>query len=276
MYLNTNTMFRVFLTAVFLLLFNIPTHAAERNLPPDMQRIFDRGTLRVGMYYGDIAPFFMQDEAGNDIGIDIEQARNIARELQVDLELIRTAKTFDELIRQLEQNEVDVVISLLSRTLKRAETVRFTQPYIVLRQGLLINRVAAAKAQSTSGFDWIFKTSGSVGVQFGISYEDYARMNFPNAEIKTYPEWEDVVAACAAGEVQFAYHDEIEIKKFIRDNPAIAIHVSTAIINDMTDPIAMAVPWDSTHLLSWLDLYIKEHPLNMDVDTLLRTYYEMR
>lgn len=267
-------MLRIFLTTILLFVFIVPGHASDRALPPDMQRIFDRGSLRVGMYYADISPFFMQDENGEMIGIDIDVARHIARELRVELELVRTAKTFDELILQLEKQDVDIVISLLSRTLKRAETVRFTQPYIVLRQGLLINRVAAAKAQSDNGFDWIFQTTGTVGVKLGTAYADYAQTNFPRAEVRSYPEWEDVVAACAAGEVQFAYHDEIEVKKIIRDNPAIAIDVSTAIISDMTDPIAMAVPWNSTHLLSWLNLYTQVHPLNMDVDTLLRTYYE--
>lgn len=266
-------MVRLFLQLMTLLL-AVGSAWAAPSLPDDMQRIFARGSVRVGMYYADISPFFMKNEAGDMIGIDSDLARNIARELGVELELVRTAKTFDELIQQLHNQEVDVVISLLSRTLKRAETVRFTEPYIVLRQGLLINRVAAAKAQSSTGFNWIFQTTGAVGVKLGTIYEEYARTNFPKAQIRTYPEWEDVVAACASGEVQFAYHDEVEVKKIIRDNPSIAINVSTAIISDMTDPIAMAVPWNSTHLLSWLNLYIQEHPLKMDVDTLLRTYYE--
>ncbi|WP_051321340.1 substrate-binding periplasmic protein [Chrysiogenes arsenatis] len=248
--------------------------ASSRDLPPDMQRIFDRGTLRVGMYHADIAPFFMQSNNGELTGIDVDLAHHVAQELGVELELVRTAKTFDALVEMLEKREVDVVISELSRTLKRARTVRFTRPYIVLRQGLLLNRVAAVRAQSTTGFEWIFTSAGPVGVKAGTSYVGYAQANFPNAEIRTYPEWEEVVDACVRGEVLFAYHDEIEVKKIIRDNPAIAIQLQTAIISDMTDPIAMAVPWQSTHLLAWLEQYIDAFPVRMDIDTLLRKYYE--
>lgn len=268
-------MLRLTITALFMILFSSTGVATARDLPPDMMRIFDRGTLRVGMYYADIAPFFMHSADQKLIGVDVDLARDIATKLGVELKLVRTAETFDALIDMLEKQEVDIVISLLSRTLHRAQTVRFTSPYIVLRQGLLINRVAAARADSSTGYDWIFKSTGPVGVKIGTAYLDYAQANFPNAEIRSYPEWENVVDACIRGEVLFAYHDEIEVKKIIRDNPAIAIQLQTAIISDMTDPIAIAVPWNSTQLLAWLEMYIEKHPLRMDTDTLLEKYYAL-
>lgn len=260
------------LTIALLLVILCISVSFSRSVPPDMQRILDRGSLKVGMYYADIPPFFMHDDSGELIGVDVELARDIAQEMGVELELQRTARTFNELVLMLENHQVDMVISLLSRTLERAKTVRFTQPYIVLRPGLLINRLAASRAQNQSGYDWIFKSEGPVGVKAGTAYVSYAEQNFPNARIETFPEWEDVVDACVRGDVHFAYHDEIEVKKIIRDHPAIAIELKTAIISDMQDPIAMAVPWDSTHLLAWLQQYIDMHPVNTDVDQLLHKY----
>ena len=41
------------------------------------------------------------------------------------------------------------------------------------------------------------------------------------------------------------------------------------------DFIAIAVPWDSVHFLSWLNFYLKTLKLNLTADKLLDQYSEI-
>ncbi len=251
-----------------------PAAGEQSSLPPDIQRIKDRGKLVVAMFKEDIPPFFMHNEQGRFYGLDVDLARDIADKLGVDLEFNRQAESFDQIIDTVASHEADVAISWLSQTLERAEKVRFTRPYIVLRQGLLINRLELAKLpQKGSALQTLNYVQARIGVRSGTSYVDYAQNFFPDAQIQQFPDWEPyIVDAVFQGELVAGYHDEIEIKKYIMKRPEASIKASTAIIQDLTDPIAMAVPWDSPVLLDWLNTYIQQQAGDWDADKLLQKY----
>jgi polar amino acid transport system substrate-binding protein len=264
---------------LFLLLAGVPAMWAQSQTggpPPDIQRITERGTLIVAMFSQDIPPFFMHDSEGRFYGLDVEIARDIAEKLGVELEFNREAQSFDEIIEIVMRNEADLAISWLSRTLQRSELVRYTKPYIVLHQGLLINR---RKIKELTDKDYPLLTLNQpgavIGVRSGTSYESYAESLFPEAEIRRFPDWDpDIVEAVYKGELTAGYHDEIEIKKYVMGRPEASIRAATAIIQDLTDPIAIAVPWNSYALLDWLNLYIEDYLEEWTADKLLRHYEE--
>ncbi|MFO8032979.1 MAG: ABC transporter substrate-binding protein [Desulfohalobiaceae bacterium] len=241
---------------------------------PSIQRIKDRGKLVVAMFGQDIPPFFMHDQQGRFYGLDVEMARDIADKLGVEVEFNRQAQSFDQIIEILARHEADVGISWISQTLERAEKVRYTQPYFMQRQGLLINRLKLAQLpKKDNPLQALNHTRAKVGVRDGTSYVDFAQDIFPRAEIRAYSDWSpDIVQAVFEGELTAGYSDEIEIKKYIMQNPETSIKARTAIIQDLTDPIAMAVPWDSHGLLDWLNIYIQNHAGDWDAAKLLRKY----
>ena len=267
---------RLFTLCVFcgLILASSAPAASESQYPPDIQRIKDRGELIVALIDQDIPPFFMHDESGRFYGLDVRLARDIAERLGVGLRFNRQAQSFDAIIDILARHEADIGISWLSRTMDRAVKVRFTQPYIVLRQGLLINRLRLARLpHKDRPLQALDHPRAHIGVKKGTSYVDYAQKFFPQAKIQEFPDWDPyIVDAVAEGEVTAGYHDEIEIKKYIMNRPEASIRSSTAIIKDLTDPIAMAVPWDSHTLLDWLNTYIDNQVRDWDADALLREY----
>ena len=57
-------------------------------------------------------------------------------------------------------------------------------------------------------------------------------------------------------------------------NPNVAIELKSVILKDITDPIAMAVPWDSFQLLQWLNAYMEEMKVAMTADSILGRYSE--
>lgn len=243
-------------------------------LPPDIQRILDRGRLIVSMPKKDNPPFFAIDEKGQYWGLDVELARGFAAQLGVAVEFNRQAESYNAAVEEVLQRRADVAWCKLSRTFERAMRVHYSRPYVILRQALLINRLGLAK-QTQSNIpveETVQKLQGSIGVIAKSSYEDYANKYFHQAKIISYETWEQVVAAAEKGEVIAAYRDELEIKKIIKANPGSALNFKTAVINDTTDPITVAVAWDSSTLLALVNIYLENQRLNLNADRLLDRY----
>lgn len=241
-------------------------------MPPDIKRILDRGTLIVALLGNDNPPFFM-DEAQSPVGLDIKIAQGLANALDVDLDFNRSAETFNEVVNQVYQLEADIGISKLSQTLSRAKRVRFSHPYVTMRQGLLVNRLQLA--QQTEGnhiVEAIRNFNGNVGVIAGSSYGSFIKQKFPAATIQTYPTWDDIVKAVISGDIQAAYRDELEIKKVVLKNPDAALRLQTIALTDTQDQIAMALPWDSQTLQAFVDQYLNTSNLDYTADDVLSEY----
>lgn len=241
-------------------------------MPPDIQRILDRGQLTVAVLGQDNAPFFMDDQGQLD-GFDIQLARALADHLGVAVEIERSAQTFDQVVNTVYGQGADLAISKISRTLKRAQRVRFSQPYLRMRQGLSVNRLQMAEqTQRRSMVETIRDLRGEVGVIKGSSYVGFLKQKFPQATIVEYPTWEEVVEAVVRGDILAAYRDELEIKKMVRTRPDAALQLQTIALTDTQDALAVVLPWSSTHLLAFVDQYLDTLPTQPTVDTVLDDY----
>ncbi|MEB3211126.1 MAG: ABC transporter substrate-binding protein [Leptolyngbyaceae bacterium] len=242
-------------------------------MPPDIQKILDRGSLIVALLDTDNPPFFMAEKNGQLDGLDVKLAKDLAHRLGVRVQFNRSATTFNEVVETVFNQEADIAISKISRTMKRVQQVRFSEPYLRMRHGLLVNRLhLAQQTHGRSVPETIRALEGNVGVIEGSSYVGFLHQKFPNATIVEYPHWDDIVRAVSEGEVLAAYRDELEIKKVVRSSPNAALHLETIALIDTEDPIAMVLPWTSTHLLAMVDQYLDTEKLNYSADTVLHNY----
>ncbi|MEM6253182.1 MAG: transporter substrate-binding domain-containing protein [Cyanobacteria bacterium P01_D01_bin.156] len=250
------------------------TDSPRSAMPPDIQRILDRGKLIVALLGTDNSPFFMEDANHHStVGLDIKIAQGLAEALDVDLEFNRSAETFNEVVDKVYQLEADIAISKLSRTLSRAQRVRFSRPYVTMRQGLLVNRLQIAEqSDGNQVIEAIRNFNGDVGVIQGSSYGGFIKQKFPKATIKEYPTWDDIVDAVIQGKIQAAYRDELEVKKVILKNPDAALRLQTIALTDTQDQIAMALPWDSQNLQALVNQYLDTFSLNYTADDVLDEY----
>jgi ABC-type amino acid transport substrate-binding protein len=248
--------------------------------PPEIQRIVERGEIVFGMTAADQKPFFYKDESSGElIGLDVEIAYGIANTLGVRAVFNREASSFDAVVLNVANKKVDVALSKLSRTLRRASLVRFTRPYITFRQALLVNRLELAKVSSEENLPlYIKQLRGSIAIIRNSSYIGYAETNFPLAEIKTYDSWNECIEALFAGEVLAAYRDEGEILIINETRADSSILMKPVFINDKQDPIAMAVAYDAPLLAEWLDLFLEDYILQHKADLipaqLIRRHYK--
>ena len=233
--------------------------AQQRPASPEFQNIAKRGKLIVAIHSVDQPPFFFVDKNNELVGFDIELAKGMASELGVKAEFNRNAQGFNDLVDIVDRGEADMAISKLSRTLTRSRVIKYSTPYIIFRQALVVNRLGLVKkAPSSEDIPPFIKDfTGRLGVIASSSYVNYAKKNFPRATIVELPTWNDVVEAVFSGDILAGYRDELEIKKIIKSRNDASLKVNSIIIKDEVDPIAIAINRNNDQLLFWVNLYLE-------------------
>ena len=255
-----------------LLLGAAPSVQAEPALsqwPADIARIKQRGQLIVALRDIDAPPFFYERD-GELVGIEVDLAKSIAQELQVKVRFNREAKTYNEVIDLVAQRRADIGVSALSRTLARAQRVHFSQPYFRLNNALVLNRVAFARMAPNQRLeDTVRRYSGSLGVTAGSSFAEFAKRDFPLAQIKEYANWSAVMAAVQQGEVIAGYGDEFLIKRLIKTDPRAALTLRTVTLKDTEDTWGIAVGATDPTLLAFVNQVLDQRRDKLDIHKLM-------
>jgi len=227
----------------------------------EIKTILDKGYIVFGMAAVDQKPFkYIEAESGELIGLDVEIAYTIANRMGVKAVFNRSATSFDGVVQLVADKKADIALSKLSLTTRRAELARFTKPYIILRQALLLNRLEYAKLGSEDQLpNFIKNYRGTLGVVNNSSYVNYAVTNFPNADIEKYENWDETVNALFYGKVLAIYRDEGEILTIITNRKDASILMKPIIISDKRDPIAMAVSAEAPLLQDWLNIFLDDY-----------------
>ncbi|HYM04310.1 MAG TPA: ABC transporter substrate-binding protein [Stellaceae bacterium] len=240
----------------------LPCRAGEARrapLAPDIQRILDRGTLVVAVAGTDMPPFVVTSADGSLAGDDVALAQGMARALGVAVSFNRQASGADDIIALLASGDADLALSRLSVTLDRAMRVRFSRPYRVLRQALLVNRQRFTQnARDHDPVEAASRPGAAIAVARGGLEQGSARRAFPEAHVAEYAGWQpDIVAAVLNGEVVAGFGDELEIKRALSQQPDAPLRLRMTVLPGPGEAIAVAVPWASTQLLAWVDLYLE-------------------
>lgn len=245
---------------------------------PVLYRIMQNNTLRVAMFQHDRPPFFYTDQAGELQGSDVDLAQGIADTLGVNLIFDRSAQSFDEVIQQVADGRADLAVSKVSITLPRALKVLYTDPYLVLNQALLINRIQLAKTgkEKRDPVELVNQFHTPVGVMKGTSYVTYAKDLLSGADIKPYEDPAQMMADVESGKLFACFYDENEVKKYIYEKPERSIMLQIAILQNRKDPIAMAAPPEDEHFVRWLNLYLELKGVHPNLDTILKEYLKRR
>ena len=178
-----------------------------------LQDILNYGTLRVGVAL--FTPWAMRDSSGELIGFEIDVARKLAEDMQVQVEF--SVYPWDRIIRGLEAGEVDIIAAGLSITPERALHVNFSQPYATSGTTLATNLENTAIVTSLDDLNDAVFTIAAVP---DSAAEELARRIFPRAQLELYEDAETASAALIAGDVD-AYLENQPIPTFLAlENPS--------------------------------------------------------
>jgi len=257
---------------LFFSIFRVQAAWAEV-VSPDMEKIIKRGKLIVAiMGSRDVYPFFMRTKQGIYTGFDIDMAKDIANRLGVGIEFNHKAKTFDEVVEVVARKEADMAISDLTATLERAGKVSFTRPYLKLGTFVLVNRKKIARYGDVSTHSILNRGGVTITVEGGTSYVYFAEKEFPLATVVTHRDREKALQSVLNGEVFGLFEGEDIIKGLYHERSQIFLYLDYLKVEGLEDHIAIAVPWDSVHLLSWLNLYLKTVKSEITIDEILNKY----
>jgi ABC-type amino acid transport substrate-binding protein len=256
----------------------LPSHAqmpdSKVPLPTDIAAIKKAGKLVVAMNGKDSPPFFSGKD-DNLHGLDVDIARSVGKQLGVPVEFRRDAASFAEVAEQVRDGRADIAISKLSITGPRLQALRFSAPYVTLKQSVIVNRLWLS--QNTKGrepYEVIREFDGKISFIRNSSYDTYARINFPKAAFLPEDDWGVVIANVTSGKINAAYRDEFEIKKISFEKPEAALTTKTITISDSVDQIGMAVRPTSLQLLGIANFVISSEYRDIDVKKLMNRYKE--
>lgn len=166
-------LFKTAITALLALAVSLPALASET---PNLDKINDRGSLRVGM--STFVPWAMRNKQGDLVGFEIDVAKRLAEDSGWKVEFVPTA--WDGIIPSLLSNKFDVIIGGMSITEARAKSVLFTEPYSHSGVQLAANKELAEGFSKISDFD---SRRVKIAARRGAFTVQVARETFPKAKV---------------------------------------------------------------------------------------------
>ncbi|KZL91546.1 ABC transporter substrate-binding protein [Clostridium magnum] len=153
-----------------------------------MQKIKKNGKLVLGTS-ADYPPYeFHRSVNGKDeiVGFDIEIAKQIAKDLGVQLE-IKDMK-FDGLLAALDQGNIDLIVSGMTPTEERKKNVDFSDVYYTAVQTIIVRSGDKDKIKTVDDLK-----GKKIGVQKGAIQEEIAKNQVSGAEAVALPKISDLV-----------------------------------------------------------------------------------
>ncbi|EAP94106.1 transporter substrate-binding domain-containing protein [Vibrio splendidus] len=166
-------LFKTAITALLALAVSLPALASET---PNLDKINERGSLRVGM--STFVPWAMRNKQGDLVGFEIDVAKRLAQDSGWKVEFVPTA--WDGIIPSLLSKKFDVIIGGMSITEARAKSVLFTEPYSHSGVQLAANKELAEGFTQISDFD---SRRVKIAARRGAFTVQVARATFPKAKV---------------------------------------------------------------------------------------------
>lgn len=219
----------------------------------DLDEILQRQVLRVGLLSADSAPFLATDATGVPGGYEGELVRTLAARLPVRLEIDRSSVDADALVAAVRAGRVDVGIGQVADTLDRARAVRFSRPYLHVREARVFERMVLARGGGEVSL--LARPSLRVAVTAGGAFAEPFRITYPSAEVVAFPGVTEALAEVAAGRIAFFVADEVSVARWWEAHPASAIRLETVLHPERDVSYAAAVHWRAERLQAWLNLF---------------------
>ena len=171
----------------------------------------DEKKLIVGM---DLAypPFEMRDPQGLPAGISVDLAKALGTHLHRAVEIQNIP--FDGLIPALKTGKIDLIISSMTATPERAQSIDFSEPY--LRTGLCLLVAKTAKITSIADAD---QKGKRIAVKKGTTGHLYAMRALKNARPLVLENENACVLEVVQGKAEAFIYDQMSTFKNWQKNP---------------------------------------------------------
>lgn len=170
-----------------------------------------KNRLIVGMELS-YPPFEMTDEQGLPKGVSVDLARALAKSLGREVEIQNLP--FDGLIPALKTGKIDLIISSMTATTERAQSIDFSEPYLKTGLCLLVGKNSAL--QSIAEVDQPGKV---LAVKLGTTGHHYATEKIKQAKVLVLDKEDACVLEVVQGKADAFIYDQMSTFKNWQRNP---------------------------------------------------------
>jgi polar amino acid transport system substrate-binding protein len=170
-----------------------------------------KDTLIVGMELA-YPPFEMTDTKGQPTGVSVDLARALGAALGMQIKIENMA--FDGLIPSLKTGKIDLIISSMTATAERAQSIDFSDPYLQTGLCLLVR-----KNSSVQGIADLDKAGMTVAVKKGTTGHSYAAKQLKHARVLVLDKEAAAVLEVVQGKADAFIYDQMSTYSNWQRNP---------------------------------------------------------
>jgi cyclohexadienyl dehydratase len=217
--------------------------------PSRLDQILQKGVLRVGTT-GDYKPFTFLNPANHEYeGHDIEAAKLLADSLGVKLQLVPT--TWPTLLKGLQEDQYDVAMGGITRTLSRQRVAGLSHPYLNIGKSSLIRAADRGRFKTLADID---RPGVRIGVNPGGTNQSFLAAHIKQATVVVIEKNLSIPDKLAAGEVDVMVTDNVEAMLKAKENPRLY-----AVDPDNTytrDDLGYLLPRDDHAWIDYVNLWV--------------------
>ncbi|MEO5917684.1 MAG: transporter substrate-binding domain-containing protein [Luteolibacter sp.] len=177
----------------------------------EKSKSFEKGEpLRIGMELT-YPPFEMQDKAGNPDGVGVKLAEALAKKLGRPLKIV--PMDFSGLIPALKTGNIDLVISSMTATDERRQSIDFSDPYAFTGLALLVR-----KDSDVQSIEDLKKPGRTISAKATTTGETWALNNLPKAKRVVFEDQTACVLEVVQGRVDAFIYDQLSIYQYAQEN----------------------------------------------------------
>lgn len=222
-------------------------NGAEGTSLTDIQK---KGTITLGTS-ADYPPYefhILRDGVDEIVGFDVEIAREMAKDLGVELKVVDM--NFDGLLIALNTGQVDFVMAGMTPSDERREAVDFSDIYYYAEQTVVVRAEDKDKYTSIDSLDGL-----KVAAQRGSIQEGIVEEQMPNVNLISLTKIPNIVLELKNKKVEAAVMERPVAEGYVNSNSDIVI--SDVPVVDETGGSAVALRKDSGELLKSVNDTIK-------------------
>ena len=204
-------------------------------------------------------PPYEYKEGDKFVGIDVDIAEALAKELGAELEVVDME--FDSIIPSVDKGEVDFGMAGMTVTDERKEMVDFTSSYatgiqvVIVKDGSDIKDIDSLKGKK-------------IGTQLGTTGDTYAKDDFGAENVVSYGKGADAVIALNGGDVDAVIIDNEPARVFVEQNSGLKILESKYAVEDY----AIAVKKGNTALADEINAALEKLTTDGTIDNIIKKY----
>ena len=191
-----------------------------------IEKVIRSGKLRVGM--STFIPWAMQSKTGEWIGFEIDVAKKLAEDMEVEVEFVPTK--WEGLIPGLLTGKFDLIIAGMTGTPTRALKINFTVPYDFSEMNIVAHKEVAAGFKTAEDFN---NPEVTVLTRNGTTAVAAVKKFLPEAQLRLFSENGPMVQELLNGKAHAIVTEfEGRLRNVIPDLERLVTHIEPAHVHE--------------------------------------------